>query len=71
METGRRVDLWAEELRDRPDAFRAELPAGLSLKLTFDQSEYTGKRLAGVAQNLLIGVALVVGVLLITLGWRA
>jgi len=71
METGRRVDLWAEDLRSKLDDFRAELPAGLDLKLLFDQSEYTEKRLAGVAQNLLIGVALVVGVLLITLGWRA
>jgi len=71
METGRRVDLWAAELRETLDEFRAELPAGLSLELLFDQSEYTEDRLAGVAQNLLIGVALVVGVLLVTLGWRA
>ncbi len=71
METGRRVDLWAANLRKKLDEFRAELPAGLSLELLFDQSEYTQERLAAVAQNLLIGVALVVGVLLITLGWRA
>jgi len=71
METGRRVDLWATDLRATLDDFRTEMPAGLSLDLVFDQSEYTGKRLAAVAQNLLIGVALVVAVLFVTLGWRA
>lgn len=72
MVDGGRVDVWMQRLRRELERFGAEaLPDGLEQQLLFDQSRYTAERLAGVARNLLLGMALVVGVLLLTLGWRA
>ena len=71
MEPDRQVDAWMARVRDGFDAFEAELPDGLELRLLFDQSTYTAERLGTLAQNLAIGVALVVAVLFVTLGWRA
>ncbi|MEM9010866.1 MAG: efflux RND transporter permease subunit [Pseudomonadota bacterium] len=71
MENDRQVDAWASALRDRVDRFEAELPAGLELDLVFEQSDYTSKRLGEVAGNMAVGVALVVAVLFVTMGWRA
>ena len=65
------VDTWMAEVRSVLADFEAELPAGLTHRLLFDQSRYTADRLAGVMTNLLIGTALVLVVLLVTLGWRA
>lgn len=72
MVDGGRVDAWMQRLRSELSRFGAEvLPDGLEQQLLFDQSRYTAERLAGVARNLLLGMALVLGVLLLTLGWRA
>ncbi|MEL6977209.1 MAG: efflux RND transporter permease subunit [Pseudomonadota bacterium] len=65
------VDAWMERVQRLAEAFRAELPDGLTLRQTFDQSAYTFERLSDLAINMLIGVGLVVAVLLVTLGWRA
>ncbi|WP_372426021.1 efflux RND transporter permease subunit [Salinarimonas chemoclinalis] len=71
MEADRQVDVWSAAVRATLDAFRAELPAGLEVRLLFDQSEYTAARLGELGVNLALGVGLVVAVLLVTLGWRA
>lgn len=71
MESGRQVDVWSDSFRALLEEYRGEAPAGLNLELTYDQSTYTRTRLAEVGQNLAMGVALVILVLLFTLGWRA
>ncbi len=68
---GLRIDQWMTWLREEVDAFSARLPASLAIEQVFDQSTYTAERLRDVAGNMAIGVALVVAVLLVTLGLRA
>ena len=70
-EAGVQVDAWAAALRDVLDRFEATAPAGISIELAFDQSTYTAARLTEVGTNMAIGIALVVAVLLVTLGLRA
>ncbi len=71
MEPDLQVDAWMGRLRETLRVFEEELPAGLEHRLLFDQSTYTADRLGTLAQNLAIGVGLVVAVLFVTLGWRA
>ncbi|WP_299369046.1 efflux RND transporter permease subunit [uncultured Tateyamaria sp.] len=71
LESGLQVDVWAGFVRDEIASYRDTLPVGLSLDLTFDQSRYTADRLTEVGMNMAIGVSLVVGVLLLTLGLRS
>ncbi|MEL6373603.1 MAG: efflux RND transporter permease subunit [Pseudomonadota bacterium] len=71
MENDIQVDGWMARIKRELKAFEAELPFTLKHEQTFDQSLYTYDRLAGVIENLAIGVGLVVLVLLVTLGWRA
>ncbi len=71
LQDGLQIDVWADFVRETVQDFQAQVPAGMTLEVVFDQSEYTNDRLAEVGTNMAIGVALVVGVLLITLGVRA
>ncbi|MEM1377931.1 MAG: efflux RND transporter permease subunit [Pseudomonadota bacterium] len=71
LQEGLQIDVWAGFVRETIERFEPSVPASVELKTTFDQSEYTNLRLAEVGTNMAIGVALVVGVLLITLGVRA
>lgn len=71
LEEGLQVDRWMTAVRAASEAYRERLPSGIALELTFDQSRYTAERLTDVAANMAIGMALVVGVLLLTLGLRA
>lgn len=71
MEPGLRVDNWMKNVQRVLADFEAGLPDGVEHRLLFDQSEYTYERLATLGTNLAIGVALVVSVLFLTLGWRA
>ncbi|MEM6617648.1 MAG: efflux RND transporter permease subunit, partial [Pseudomonadota bacterium] len=71
LEAGLQVDVWSGFVRDVINDYTSQMPSGLALDMVFDQSAYTAARLAEVGQNMAIGVALVVGVLLITLGLRA
>lgn len=70
LEEGLQVDVWAGEVHDALARFEATLPAGMALDLVFDQSTYTSDRLAEVGANMALGVALVIAVLLVTLGLR-
>ena len=65
------VDVWMGDVRDVLAAYSDALPDGLEHRLVFDQSGYTIERLTSVGTNLAIGVALVVLVLLVTVGFRA
>ncbi|MEM6384270.1 MAG: efflux RND transporter permease subunit [Pseudomonadota bacterium] len=71
LESGLQVDVWAGFVRDVVADYQQVVPGGLSLDLTFDQSGYTADRLVEVGRNMAIGVGLVVGVLLLTLGLRS
>ncbi|MEO0634980.1 MAG: efflux RND transporter permease subunit, partial [Pseudomonadota bacterium] len=68
---GVQIDRWMGFLRAELEEGAAAIPVGLSERLMFDQSQYTADRLTEVGTNMAIGVSLVVGVLLITLGVRA
>ncbi len=71
LESGLQVDVWSGFVDDVVQDYQAQIPAGLSLDTTFDQSGYTADRLVEVGTNMAIGVGLVVAVLLITLGLRS
>lgn len=71
MENDLQVDTWAARIATVESEFGASLPGGLELKRLFDQAAYTAERLQGVLINMAQGIAIVVGVLLLTLGWRA
>ncbi|MEO1206728.1 MAG: efflux RND transporter permease subunit [Pseudomonadota bacterium] len=65
------VDAWTKRINDVYDDFQKELPEGLEFNVIFDQSAYTADRLFGVMENMAIGMAIVVAVLIFSLGWRA
>jgi len=71
LSTGLQVDRWMANVRSVLDRFADTLPAGLRLEPVFDQSRYTVERLSSVGTSMAIGVALVVLVLLVTVGLRA
>ncbi|MEL6463894.1 MAG: efflux RND transporter permease subunit [Pseudomonadota bacterium] len=71
LESGLQVDKWAAFVREEIADYQSTIPMGVSLDLSFDQSGYTADRLKEVGINMAIGVSLVVGVLLLTLGLRS
>ena len=66
-----RIDLWAQQARQRLVAFEETLSDGLGLEVVLDQSRYVQQRLNGGISNLLLSSALVIGVSLQVLGWRS
>lgn len=71
MESGRRIDQWAEAMHQKLDAFRDRLPTGIELDVIFDQSQYVQVRLDELMSNLLFGALLVVVVTFVGMGWRS
>jgi multidrug efflux pump subunit AcrB len=71
LSEGLQVDRWMAGIRTAVTAQAERLPWGLSIQTVFDQSRYTADRLAEVGVNMAQGVALVVIVLFVTLGWRS
>jgi multidrug efflux pump subunit AcrB len=67
---GQQIDRWMGFVRAELAAGQDMVPLGIEEALLFDQSTYTLARLSEVGLNMAIGVALVVLVLLITLGIR-
>lgn len=70
MSPGQRIDQWSDSAFQQMEAFRNQLPGGLSLTVLLDQSEYVDARLGTLVSNLLFGAALVVVVTFVTMGWR-
>lgn len=66
-----RVDNWAARAQQAVDAFRADMPPGLTAVIIFDQSGYTNARLNGLAGNLAMSALIVFCVLFLLMGWRA
>lgn len=71
MQPDQRVDEWAAKARRTVDAFRADLPNDIAVEIVIDQSIYTQGRLAELAQNFMVGVALVIAILYVLMGWRS
>ncbi|MBE9046416.1 efflux RND transporter permease subunit [Pleurocapsales cyanobacterium LEGE 10410] len=71
VESGTRLDLWANEAEKVLAAYRAELPSALELKTILAQSNYVEDRLNGLMLNLLLGGGLVFLVTLLMMGWRS
>jgi multidrug efflux pump subunit AcrB len=71
LATGQRYDVWAERAKAAVAQFEADLPDGLALDTVFDQTVYTEARLDTLQGNLFAGFAIVVTVLLVTLGIRS
>ncbi|MGF1522680.1 MAG: efflux RND transporter permease subunit [Leptolyngbyaceae cyanobacterium] len=71
MKSGLRIDQWAATMHEEIDAFRDRVPEGVSLDIIFDQSGYVADRISTLLLNLFIGVVLVVGVTLVSMGWKS
>ncbi len=71
MESGRRIDQWAVEVRQVISEFDKQLPEGVRLEILFDQSGYVESRMDTLISNLIVGALLVVAVTMVTMGWRA
>ena len=71
VQESQRIDQWAVAARVATEDFRRDLPDGVALELTFDQSRYTAQRLSDLLGNLAYGVAGVMAVLFFLMGARA
>ena len=71
MKSGLRIDQWAESVKAEIANFESTLPQGVSLNLIFDQSSYVSDRIGTLMSNLFVGALLVVGVSLVSMGWRS
>jgi multidrug efflux pump subunit AcrB len=71
VEEGLRVDQWASRARGAVATFSETAPAGISVEILFDQSNYTEDRLNGLAQNLGYSALIVFVVLYLVMGLRA
>ncbi|MDB5854659.1 MAG: efflux transporter permease subunit [Herminiimonas sp.] len=60
------------DVKERVEQLNARLPAGVKLRVIYDRTELIDKTVHTVVENLLVGAALVIGILLIFLrNWRA
>tara|TARA_R100000306_G_C4382563_1_gene146867 strand:- start:23781 stop:26987 length:3207 start_codon:yes stop_codon:yes gene_type:complete len=71
MMTPARIGDWTDRTRLALDDFRKDLPAGIQLKVIFDQNAYASERFGILTDNILLGIVLVCSVLFFTLGWRS
>lgn len=71
MQSDRQVDAWTARARAAVDDVRAALPDSLAVEVVFDQGPYTAERLGDLTANMAVGLALVIAVLMLTMGWRA
>ncbi|WP_052050051.1 efflux RND transporter permease subunit [Leptolyngbya sp. KIOST-1] len=71
MQSGRRIDQWGASAQAVLDDFRRRLSGGIGLEVIFDQTDYVETRISTLMVNLLLGALLVVGVTLLTMGWRS
>ena len=71
MESGQRTDVWANTAKRAVKNFAATQPTMIAVKVLFDQSVYTNKRFGELFSNLTLGIAIIVLVLLLMMGWRS
>jgi multidrug efflux pump subunit AcrB len=65
------LDDWARRARTLVEDFAAVAGTPVAVETAFDQSRYTHARLASLGGNLGAGAAVVMAVVLLTMGWRA
>ncbi len=65
-----RVDVWDGDAGRVLDEFRRATGGAITTDVVFRQNDYTAARLAELAGNLALGAAVVLAVILFTMGWR-
>ena len=71
MAPGQQVEAFTRRAEEVVSAFERVLPADIELSTRFRQASYTERRMGSLAWNLALGVLLVFGVLVLTLGVKA
>lgn len=71
MQADVRIEAWKQRVIDALERFEQGLSDNIRLETIFDQADYTSERLGSLWVNVLVGFALVVSVLLVTLGLKA
>ncbi|MEO1616108.1 MAG: efflux RND transporter permease subunit [Planctomycetota bacterium] len=71
VRSNERLDLWRPKAQAVMDQFVSSLPAGVTLDLPLDQSEYVDRRLSSLATNLFIGAGAVTLVVWFLMGLRS
>jgi len=71
MLSGLRVDHWTQDVEALLADFNTSLPASIKAEVIFSQNGYTQARLGELVENILLGFVLILGVLLVSLGWRS
>ena len=66
-----RIGDWTRNVDEVLESFSLSLPANIEKTIIFDQQVYTNDRLGGLVINVLMGFAVILSVLFVTLGWRA
>ena len=70
MGRDRRIDVWSREVSGVVEDFRALVGAGVEVDLIFDQARYTNEQFSQLVGNLVLGVAVVLVVVFLLMGWR-
>ncbi|MEM6576119.1 MAG: efflux RND transporter permease subunit, partial [Pseudomonadota bacterium] len=71
MEKDTRVDRWTGRIDEALAEFSGGMSSNVDVEVLFDQNAYTSVRLGTLMMNVLMGFALILGVLMVTLGLRA
>ncbi len=66
-----RIGDWSRKVDAALEQFSQTLPSNIEVSVIFDQEGYTRERLGGLLSNVLMGFAVIISVLFLTLGWRA
>ncbi|MEH6548536.1 MAG: efflux RND transporter permease subunit [Pseudomonadales bacterium] len=66
-----RMDEWIIEAEALTKGFQRQLPDSIGLSVIFNQQPYTNVRLQELVTNVVMGFAVIILVLLFTLGWKA
>lgn len=71
METTLRVDKWTEGVKSKLEQFNQEFGSSVTAEVIFEQNQYTEARLGELSDNLLLGSAVVMLVVLFFMGAKA
>ncbi|MGF1777100.1 efflux RND transporter permease subunit [Vibrio nomapromontoriensis] len=71
MQQELRVDRWSASMETLVEQFQRDIPSNIHVDIIFDQQGYTDARMGDLRNSLLLGFALILIVLLLTLGVRA
>ncbi len=66
-----RISQWQSTVLTELEKFQAALPGNIEAEVIFDQRHYTDQRMQHLMGNIGIGFTLILGILLVTLGWRS